>query len=506
MGAKAQLQRKLSAEEVLGRIREFLSRCSQPVLVEPGHEPIPLREGRYEIKSHPSGCLLHVWGEEGNIARRIVWAGREDKGRLELRARRFGGPEGTLVLADRLRSGDRVYRASMRDHSREVFRRTLERLYPDWTISRLSSAADLEHSLSPLYSRGVIRQGQQSWAVIAAGPECGAASRDQILTFALIWLDYVRSGETTTTTRGVKIFLPASHTQRTAHRLLALNRRAFAFELYAMGRRGACSRVDEQDHGNLATSLLPCLPPPAPNEAVAEWLREIRSQPGVETVARPDGLLSLRVRGMPFGLAGRGVVSLGLDEQRPVGPGQAGEALRLARELARFRSADAEDKHNPLYRRRPETWLESQVRARISLIDSSLLSSPVYSQVPAVAGPDRGIIDLLACDHQGRLAILELKASEDPHLPLQALDYWIRVKWHLERGNLSSQGYFPGVEISPRPPRLILISPATDFHPTTETILQYFDPHIEIERVGVGAEWRAELKVVFRQRGARRLA
>jgi hypothetical protein len=48
-------------------------------------------------------------------------------------------------------------------------------------------------------------------------------------------------------------------------------------------------------------------------------------------------------------------------------------------------------------------------------------------------------------DYSGRLAVLELKASQDIHLPLQALDYWIRVKWHLDRDEFSSHGYFPGV-------------------------------------------------------------
>lgn len=37
------------------------------------------------------------------------------------------------------------------------------------------------------------------------------------------------------------------------------------------------------------------------------------------------------------------------------------------------------------------------------------------------------MLDLLTPDRNGRLTILELKADEDLHLPLRALDYWIRV-------------------------------------------------------------------------------
>jgi hypothetical protein len=167
-------------------------------------------------------------------------------------------------------------------------------------------------------------------------------------------------------------------------------------------------------------------------------------------------------------------------------------------ELARLRSPDATDRRNPLYLRNPEAWLESQVRAHIQEIDASLLAAPIYGQVPAFAAADRGVLDLLAIDTSGRLAVLELKASEDVHLPLQALDYWMRVLWHLERREFQANDYFPGHEPRPEPPRLLLVSPALDFHSSNERVLRYFSPHIPVERLGVGLEWRKELKVMYR--------
>ena len=120
------------------------------------------------------------------------------------------------------------------------------------------------------------------------------------------------------------------------------------------------------------------------------------------------------------------------------------------------------------------------------------------------AGGERGIIDLLAVDHSGRLAVVELKASADLHLPLQALDYWIHVKWHLDRGEFPPAGYFPGIELRREPPRLMLVSPSLEFHSTTETILSYFPPAIQVERIGLGVEWRKGLRVMFRLIGAER--
>jgi hypothetical protein len=144
------------------------------------------------------------------------------------------------------------------------------------------------------------------------------------------------------------------------------------------------------------------------------------------------------------------------------------------------------------------------VRAHIEEIDAMLLPQPVYGQVPAFAGGDRGVLDLLAVDRTGRLAVVELKTSADVHLPVQALDYWVRVKWHLDRGEFRTHEYFPGIELSMEPPRLLLVSPSLEFHPSTETILSVFAPAIEIVRIGLGVEWRKGLHVMFRLDGAQR--
>lgn len=149
-----------------------------------------------------------------------------------------------------------------------------------------------------------------------------------------------------------------------------------------------------------------------------------------------------------------------------------------------------------------EAWLESSIRTAPEQLDARLLPAPVYGQVPAWAGIERGVLDLLACAADGRLTVLELKASADPNLPLQALDYWLRVRWHHARGDFARLGYFPGVELSPLPPRLLLAAPALEWHSTTETILRYFDPSIEVERTGLAVEWQSGFRILFRLRGA----
>jgi hypothetical protein len=104
-------------------------------------------------------------------------------------------------------------------------------------------------------------------------------------------------------------------------------------------------------------------------------------------------------------------------------------------------------------------------------------------------------------DGGGRLAVIEIKADQDIHLPLQALDYWMRVKWHLDRGDFATRGYFPGIPLQSEAPRLLLVAPALEYHPSNEAVLRYFSPEIPVEKLGVGVEWRRELKVMFRSPG-----
>jgi hypothetical protein len=268
--------------------------------------------------------------------------------------------------------------------------------------------------------------------------------------------------------------------------------------LFTYGEEDFVTRIDPHDHGNLDTRLEPCCRP-APNQ-LETWQRII-SLPGVERVVKHDGRASLRVRGIEFAEIRGGELLFGLRERRPA---REPEIERLVEELNRVRSPGAEDRGHPLYRQSPEAWLESQARAQIETLDATLLCDPIYDQVPAFAGGERGILDLLAVDRAGRLTVVELKASADLHLPLQALDYWIRVKWHLDRGEFTAHGYFPGLLLRPEPPRLLLVSPSLEFHPSTETILSYFAAGIEVERVGLAADWRKGLQVMFRLRGAER--
>jgi hypothetical protein len=67
---------------------------------------------------------------------------------------------------------------------------------------------------------------------------------------------------------------------------------------------------------------------------------------------------------------------------------------------------------------------------------------------------------LLAVSPNENAAVI-LKASEDIQLPIQAVDYWLRVRRHQREGNFPRHGYFAGIELDPKPPMVWPVAPGT---------------------------------------------
>jgi len=487
-------------EQIRATVEEFLKGARQPALFEPGEELLALTAENFALEMRGSRLTLQAWDRERNITRRVVAAPKAGGGRVELLVERFGHREGQLVLVDLARrAGADAGRRSARLVFRERFRLFLRRQFPEWTLAEVSTEANLEYSLSPAFPRAYLRHGQHGWAAIACPPGGDAAAA---LSFGLIWLSHLRARERRVTVEGLAAYVPAGHERAVALRVLCLDSSAARFELFTYTEQDFVERADPRDYGNLDTRL-------EPSKTHGDFgkpagLERILSLPGVERIPKHDGRASLRVRGIEFAEICGNELRFGLRERRTARECDAGSIERLVVELDRARTPETADREHPLYRQAPEAWLESQARREIETLDASLLREPVYGQTPVLAGGERGVLDLLAVDRAGRLAVIELKASADLHLPLQALDYWIHVKWHLDRGEFSPAGYFPGIELRPEPPRLLLVSPSLEFHPATEILLSYFSPSVEVERIGLAVEWRKGLRVMFRLRGAER--
>ncbi len=461
-----------------------------------------IEDFRYELRQQGDVLLLHLWSAERNVVRRVLRIDDGGPGRLALEVARFSRPRPDhleFVSAPASRTPGRI----LREQFCARFRDLLARQFPDDELTSLTTAADLKHSLSGNYARGILRADSCAWAVLGAAPGENAATYDGLLTFGLLWLSRARQLARGKSIAGLRLFCPEGAGGVTAHRLQALSKSS-TVEMYEYNVESwRTRRLDPSDSGNLDAWLAPCREIDAilaEARPAIEQTRRLTSAPITAAVIPNTRDVALRYRGLLFALWRSDGMFYGVGEpRRALTPDRLGEFETLLRELDTHRSPVATDTKHPLYRAQPERWLESLIAADPTRVDARLDPRFFYAQVPALTAGDRGVMDAVAVTRNGRLAVIELKASEDLQLVLQAVDYWLRVRWHHAQRDFARYGYFSGIELDPRPPLLFLVAPALHFHPASDAILQCLDPEIEIFRVGVSEYWRRGVKVVLRQ-------
>jgi hypothetical protein len=515
-----------TVEAISTALEAFLAEHPRSIVVEDGKVIFDMREAKYSLATEHGRCTLHLWSEDRNLVRRVSEATMRNSA-LRLSAHRFGQtkPQTLEFVADKDRRT-----SSSREATRVKYLRILERVlvrsFPEWKPDGFRTAMDLEKSFGPAYARGSIVQGQKAWAVIAVNEEETQTTVDGILTLGILWLHYCReSGNGRRVYQGLKLVVPRAMAALTLSRMAWMNEKVAQWELWELDQASEeLEQRDAADHGNLATKLLR-----APNQSSAkerfgesaakvmalipEAMRDV-----VEQRIRSGTELAFLLHGLEFARVRMGYSSNSFNSMQEITFGAGSNETLLTTEneselrdlVARLferRSAEG-DKRDPLYRIQPERWLESVIRRDVEPLDTRLSQQHVYTQVPAFAAGDRGMLDLLGVTSDGRLAVIELKADDDLHLALQGLDYWVRVRWHhLQNpdqmsglGEFQRHGYFGGVWLAKESPRLYLVAPALRVHPATEVVLRYLSPRVEWTLVGLDERWRTKVKVVWRKR------
>ena len=270
---------------------------------------------------------------------------------------------------------------------------------------------------------------------------------DGILTLGILWLDHCRQhGDGRRHFGGLKVVVPAGAWRTTAERMAWLNHAAADFQLFTLDERSEeLTPVDFRDTGNLESRLVHAFSAAAAIERCQAGIDRLLALVPPAAKQRVEVRAHLLYRGRPASPRPRiraraprrfaptllPAKTKSPSAPEPTRPRSPTENEALCRDLfARlFLSRHADGAHtDPLFRLQPERWLESRLRAGIAELLPGLRGDLLYTQVPALSTGDRGMLDLLTLDRDGRLAVIELKADEDLHLPLQALDYWIRVR------------------------------------------------------------------------------
>ncbi|MGO8788256.1 MAG: hypothetical protein ACLQVL_12860 [Terriglobia bacterium] len=495
-----------SLRELQCEIEGLLGRLRHPVLVENEVESIDLSAAQWRLTVEFGKLIFNAWNSVRSFTRRVEGLAYRDHECFGIFVRKPGGRETVTLEFRELCASVGVVRTAGRTGFRQQLTALLERQYRGWKFERVGNRSDREHSFSAWYTRGMASQGRSAWAFLGLNEEEGAAAADSVLAFGLIWLDWLRSQAHRVAITHLKLFLPPAAIEVIAHRAAYLNPRALNVEIYEW-RAGqpSATRIEVKDYGNVATRLAARRQAELLKENHARLIEDILGDlsRGVDVVPDPAGTFSsLRIAGLEVArIEGQLAPHLyfGLEESvRTLDESCRDEFRSFLLAVRRIRCAGSPDPQHEFYRLQSERWLESLLFQDITRLDPALSPAHVYPQVPAFSGADRGVIDLLTTTRRGRLAVVELKVHEEINLPLQGLDYWLRVNWLQQRKQFQEFGYFQDFELSDAAPLLYLVSPAFRFHSTNEKLLRYFDRKIPVILIGINDTWRKEIKVLFR--------
>jgi hypothetical protein len=265
--------------EALSRtVQEFLSEASGAVVLEDGAMAFDLERAKYSISGEHNKCLLHLWSAERNTVRRVLDAEIKN-GTLRLAVQRLGQTRPTKleICRERDRRSPSAKKAARASYEQKL-RRALERHFPGFAITRLTTGVDLEKSFGPIYARGLLRRGQSAYAVLGVNEKETQASIDASLTFGILWLEAcrenphpfgkLRAGSVaqnatrvghpgSVLVEGLHLFVPRGSSALVRERMANLNRAAAKWSLFEIDERhDAVVEIDCSDRGNVATRLV----------------------------------------------------------------------------------------------------------------------------------------------------------------------------------------------------------------------------------------------------------
>jgi hypothetical protein len=468
------------------------------------------------------GKLIFAWWDETHSQSLRVLAYEIDQAEMRLQVTRASGRE-TAILSlrdcERWRETGEAENLSLtgrRQSYAQMLADLLRSNFPELRFQRATTGADRARSVPGRFARLLLRFHDELILAIGVSDAESQADVDRIVAAGVVWLAGFNDGRAPLS-RAKRLWFcaPRGRAQSVLERLALI-------DLSHLAASVECFEVDERDEELIAVR------PSTQDELLNAHPRELR-WPGdryerdgwserisnlaphhIEVRRRPacEGP-GFSINGLEFArVAGEGQRrEVMIDEQ----PGEASSPVRLTesnfedlgelvREIIRYRSADSPDRRHRFYRLREESWLESALRRDICALDPSLDDRFVYSQIPAWRADERSVIDLLTINRHGRLVVVEIKTAEDPQLPLQGLDYWLRVEQSRLRGEFDKRGMFNGIEIADKSALLYLVAPRLRFHRTFAVVARCLAPQIEAYQIGVNANWREGVRVHSRER------
>lgn len=377
----------------------------------------------------------------------------------------------------------------------------LLRYLPGWKVVRTAWGTDRLRHQTGAFARVILGAKERRLAVLLALPDEPQEQAHRLLSAAILWWHRLRKSERADSL--VAVF-PESWSDTAVRALPHLRLPIQAFKYgrppetqAAPAKQPVMQQVYPRPAG-LTRVNSPYVMLPFAAE-VPELLRELSRRCSDLDLTYRGGGWELGFRGLRLAWLAPHLGEYVFDPRQPrILRLEQFEAFEeLLAEAGRFRDFPPPDPHHCFYRQGQEHWLESRV-LRHWLSVGEDFTDTVYRQVPTCIDGERKVLDLLTVTADGRLAVVELKVDRDLNLVFQGLDYWERVKVHLEHGDFAEAGYFPGIRLSPEPPFLYLVCPLFEFHRQWKLLRRYLRRDIPFRLVGINANWRAEFRVLRR--------
>lgn len=465
--------------------------------VEPRHSSAEVSFGK---------LILYCWGDGWSRSWRILRCEIEPE-RLRLECAK---QMGRRLCTIQLQRGEAIgAKAQSRNEFAQKLVSIIESNFADLRVERAVVRRNDPGHLSGVHARLTITGRGRIIAGIGVDGQESQSNIDAMLGAGLIWLDALRRKRATI--NRLMVFAPRDRASTIATRLTAVRVAGASISLYEVDEtNGTVEPVTPFDQGDLSDRLRKAAvgaewpsKRELPADVAALVERVHRLAPNLIEGSRRGNWMRLSIRGLEFAQVSitRKHIEFGLGPSKErLNETNQSRLENLVAEIVKHRASDCDDRNSPLFRDQAERWLEAILRRDVRALDASFDPRYVYSQVPAYRGEHRSFIDLMAATREGRLVVIELKVSEDPEFPFQALDYWLRIEWHRLRGDFERRGYFKDLKLADETPLLYLVAPLFRFHAKTKLIASSIVERVPVYRVGINEDWRAGVRVLLTER------
>jgi len=510
----AQFINATSSNRELPQLLEFVQPHAEWFISEDGRLPLEVNRTEFDFSVAHGRLIFSCWTQRGARAWRVTDWNRSDEKLVLQVSRRMGAEVATIELVPRASAKALVATiAAARQARCEMLAQIVVESFesqPAAEIEKATLSPGMRRDQPGRYARIILRLPHERIAVTGTVAQSDPRNVDSLFSSALLWFARLQTVPKRPPINRLLIVVDSNilEAARQRHVLLrdSLRQRIELMKIDDEWRTAELTAVWERKY--LWRKRLTPFPQPLETSSI-DRVNEIVSiaSDAIDVVASRHGQ-TLRYHGLPFARVRRVMerdrVWFGIEgsNRRSLDEYHYRDWLKLLHDLQTYRHESCRARRHWFYRAAGEAWLESILRRDISKLDPGLIVAPLHAQFRTSHGGPTGVrpIDLLALRYDGRLAVIELKVSEDRQHVFQGVDYWRRVEAHRRRGHISSARLFGDREISDESPLVYLVAPTLRFHPSFATLAKAIAPDIEIYRFEINEDWRAGVRVVRRER------